>query len=250
MNTHSSHCLNCEYPLTGNYCVNCGQKSTTHRLSIKHFIEHDVIHGIWHVDRGILYTLKQVLTRPGHLGREYVSGKRMGQFSLVTMLLLLVGLFLFLMSLQDVQIPDIPIGISGTNIKKGSSPLVEVIAKYSKWALLISVPIMAKISMDIFKRLKYNYAEHLVVNGYFFAGIVCILIIFALLCLVPGITGLSIFWVELIAIIAYVFIAYKQLFAGSISTTKLSLNILLYFLAYLGYMSGILFAIVMVYMML
>jgi len=250
MNTHSSHCLNCEQPLAGNYCANCGQKAATHRLSIKHFVEHDVIHGIWHVDRGILYTLKHVLTRPGHLAREYVAGKRMGHFSLVTMLLLLVGLFLFLMSLQHMKLPDIRIGIVGTDITKGSNPLVEVISKYSKWALLISVPIMGKISMDIFKRLKYNYAEHLVMSGYFFTGIVCILIVFALLYLVPGIIGWPMFVVELVAIVAYMFVAYKQVLAGSISIGRLLFNMLLYFLAYLGYMAGILFAVVMVYMML
>jgi hypothetical protein len=47
-----------------------------HSYSIKHFIEQDLIHRIWHVDTGILFTIRELFTRPGHCVREFINGKR------------------------------------------------------------------------------------------------------------------------------------------------------------------------------
>src|SRR4051812_15937136 len=56
---HGHVCLNCGYEVINNFCSNCGQSTATHRLSIGHFVVHDLIHSIWHVDRGIFFTLKE-----------------------------------------------------------------------------------------------------------------------------------------------------------------------------------------------
>src|ERR1044071_7443960 len=98
MHTETTRCLNCDTELQGAYCFKCGQKASTHRFSASHFIAHELVHGIWHIDKGILYTLKHVLTRPGRLSREYIAGKRTGHFSLVTLLIFLVSLVLFILS--------------------------------------------------------------------------------------------------------------------------------------------------------
>lgn len=66
-------CLNCTAPVTQNYCANCGQKSTAHRYSIKHFLAHDFIYGVWYIDKGI-FTLKGLFARPGHSVREFIQG--------------------------------------------------------------------------------------------------------------------------------------------------------------------------------
>ena len=74
MTTHN--CLNCGKRLTDAFCSGCGQKADTHRITFKNFIFHDVLHGTFHLDRGILFTVKQALTRPGQAALDYISGKR------------------------------------------------------------------------------------------------------------------------------------------------------------------------------
>jgi len=71
----SSDCLNCPAPVTNNYCANCGQKSFTHRYSIKHFITHDFVHGIWDVDKGIYLPLKRFLYGRAQCARVYPGKK-------------------------------------------------------------------------------------------------------------------------------------------------------------------------------
>lgn len=103
----TENCLNCGNSVTDKYCATCGQKTTVHKYSLKHFIEHDLIHGIWHVDNGILFTLRELFTRPGHSIREFINGKRVGYFSFVTMLLLILGVSHFLGEDALVKLSDI-----------------------------------------------------------------------------------------------------------------------------------------------
>ena len=88
-------CLNCNQNIRSNYCDYCGQKASTHRYSVKHFIEHDFIHGVWHVDKGILFTLKALFTRPGHFVRNYIEGKRVNYFNFVSLLILIMAISAF-----------------------------------------------------------------------------------------------------------------------------------------------------------
>lgn len=71
-----SNCLNCSTELISTYCHICGQKANTHRITPRHFIMHDIVHGVLHLDKGILFTLKQAFTRPGYAVMDYIAGKR------------------------------------------------------------------------------------------------------------------------------------------------------------------------------
>src|SRR5215213_8947870 len=91
---HTIICKNCNQPFVGNFCNHCGQAANTHKLSL-HYIWHDLQHGLFHFDNGIFYTIKQLLTRPGHTIREFIQGKRVRHFkplSLVVVLATLYGL--------------------------------------------------------------------------------------------------------------------------------------------------------------
>src|SRR5215210_6273275 len=100
-------CKNCNNDFEGNFCNNCGQAADTHKLNL-HFIWHDIQHGLFHFDNGIFYTVKQLLTRPGHAIREFIDGKRVKHFkplSLVIVLATLYGLLYhyFIYDLFDVK---------------------------------------------------------------------------------------------------------------------------------------------------
>jgi hypothetical protein len=64
-------CLNCQAEIDKNYCSTCGEKTDIHRITVKHFLFHDLLHGVWHIDKGILFTLKETIVRPGSGTRLY-----------------------------------------------------------------------------------------------------------------------------------------------------------------------------------
>ena len=69
-----THCLNCQTELQGDYCHVCGQHATNARPTVKEFfLEYLNIAFIW--DTQFLKTIWQILRRPGHVTKEYISGK-------------------------------------------------------------------------------------------------------------------------------------------------------------------------------
>jgi len=72
--TNEGACLNCGTPLTGRYCVNCGQKAHVHRTLGAFF--HDLAHGVLHFEGKIWSTLPLLAWRPGELTRRYIDGER------------------------------------------------------------------------------------------------------------------------------------------------------------------------------
>ncbi|WP_199555618.1 DUF3667 domain-containing protein [Sandaracinobacteroides hominis] len=98
-------CLNCEAPLSGAYCSNCGQKAHLHR-SILHAVE-EFLHGILHFDSKLWHTLPLLLFRPGKLTWDYVHGHRARFISPVALFLLTVFTMFFVFGfLGSASAPD------------------------------------------------------------------------------------------------------------------------------------------------
>jgi hypothetical protein len=68
-------CLNCNNTIDKNFCNICGQKTSTHRFSIKHILDAGILNGIFMINKGFFFTIKELFTRPGHSIREYINGK-------------------------------------------------------------------------------------------------------------------------------------------------------------------------------
>ncbi|WP_046755539.1 DUF3667 domain-containing protein [Kordia jejudonensis] len=77
MTTETKQCSNCEYQLTRyhNYCPNCGQK-VDDKLSMR-VLFHNTIMNYFSVDARFFRSFIPLLIKPGHLAKEFVSGKRL-----------------------------------------------------------------------------------------------------------------------------------------------------------------------------
>jgi cbb3-type cytochrome oxidase subunit 3 len=85
------HCHNCGTAFSDNFCPRCGQRAEVGRVGWKSLKENIAL--LWGMDsRSLSYTLFQLLTRPGYLVRDYISGRRQVSFPPVKMLVI-VGLF-------------------------------------------------------------------------------------------------------------------------------------------------------------
>ena len=142
MNT-SKNCLNCGTEVSLNFCPKCGQKTTIHRYSFAHFVEHDLVHGIWHLDKGILFTIKKLLLQPGHSIREFLQGKRVNYFNVITLLILIMGLSYFLNEASPIKITDL---FSDEETKKAMSSIEKFSKEYPKLQLLLFIPVYSLFS--------------------------------------------------------------------------------------------------------
>lgn len=208
----SVNCKNCDEINTGNFCANCGQKASVHRYSFKHFIEHDLVHGIWHVDNGIFFTIKELFTRPGHSIREFINGKRVGYFSFITLLVLILGISHFLGEFTQVKMSD----LMPESSKGAMNELQEFTKKYPKSTLLLTIPFYSIFSFLWFRKSKLNLTEHFVLNSYKTVAESLIALIFIITTIFyTNIKVLTIFY-SLISILTlvYAFWFYKQFFSG------------------------------------
>jgi len=87
-------CANCQTPLIGPHCHECGQLAEDFHKSIwKLTVE--AVESLLHLDGRLFSTLPDLLRRPGKLTREYLEGKRASQVAPFRMFLviLLVAFF-------------------------------------------------------------------------------------------------------------------------------------------------------------
>lgn len=68
------NCKNCNTELNSKFCPDCGQPTNLKRID-GHYIIHEIEH-VLHFERGILYTVRGLITKPGQNIRNYLSENR------------------------------------------------------------------------------------------------------------------------------------------------------------------------------
>ncbi|WP_312192922.1 DUF3667 domain-containing protein [Sphingobacterium sp.] len=68
------NCKNCGTDIALKFCPNCGQPAVLKRIDA-HYITHEIEH-VLHFERGILYTVKELIVTPGQNVRKYISENR------------------------------------------------------------------------------------------------------------------------------------------------------------------------------
>jgi hypothetical protein len=68
-------CANCQTPLVGPFCSNCGQRHEPHVHSMREFAS-ETFESITHADSRLWRTLWYLISRPGFLTVEFLEGRR------------------------------------------------------------------------------------------------------------------------------------------------------------------------------
>ncbi len=232
-------CKNCNHKFEGNYCNNCGQTAETHEINFNSII-HEIQHGVFHVDKGILYTTKELLTRPGYTISDYLNGKRVKHFKPFGYVFILSATYAVLTEIsgKSNMFSDFLIGWNDSASEnpndKSSFLLVDVIqwmVNHYAYAVLFLIPIISLASYLCFFRTKFNYFQHLILNSYIVGQRTAVYLV--LLPFTYPITNQNlsdgIDWIKIVIGILLTCWSYYQFFS-SIKTTK---RILLIFLTYL-----------------
>ncbi len=149
-------CMQCGEHGNGDFCSHCGQSMAVDRLTV-HSILHEVFHFFTHLDKGFLYTLKMLFTKPGRMQKDYIDGHRSRYQKPFSMFFICGSITAF--ALYLIHKP------SGE-----PSRFEEVQADFTRhyYVLLQSIllPLYAFITWLLFKNHRINYAESLVMFAY------------------------------------------------------------------------------------
>ncbi len=178
-------CANCGLPSISNpqkHCHGCGQAVPVSRIDWA-FMRKELSQSVLQIERGTLFTLKALFTRPGHFLREYLQGKRAGHVKPLPLLMLsaaatlIVAKFTLQGVLIDADLSEQAHATLGDATRQQSLAIATLTAKFNQaqaWAnenltltTLIMLPFeAAAFKMAFGRRAKLNYPEWLVVTSY------------------------------------------------------------------------------------
>ncbi len=165
-----TNCKNCGHRFKGKFCNHCGQAAETHAMNF-HYLWHDIQHGLFHVDKGIVFTTKELFTRPGHTIREYIRGRRVSHFRPVSMVLILAGVYALLYHIFHIEMLKDRVKVSGqgqefVNLNNIVENLNLWMGEHYELVALIQLPFAALGTYLAFRKWGYNYVEHFILNAF------------------------------------------------------------------------------------
>ncbi|HWQ86868.1 DUF3667 domain-containing protein [Brevundimonas sp.] len=87
-------CANCQTPLAGPHCHQCGQLAEDFHKSVWKLIV-EAVESLLHLDGRLFSTLPNLIRRPGKLTRDYMEGKRASQVAPFRMFLVILLIAFF-----------------------------------------------------------------------------------------------------------------------------------------------------------
>ncbi|WP_234108821.1 MULTISPECIES: DUF3667 domain-containing protein [Chryseobacterium] len=262
MEKREKYCKNCcqHLILEQKFCHNCGQRADVHRINY-HFLLHEIQHGIFHVDKGILYTIKELFTRPGHTIREYIEGKRQSHFkpALLIMILATVTVLLnhwinggkYLMGntvsvngldktgeIQDEKFLKI-----ANSIGENFNIVVTWINAHFAISMLLMVPFFAFAFWVAFRKFRLNFPEWLVISSFVTGqGMVLYIILIVLAKKIANLN--SLFFLCLFGLILWTMLQFFNK-SGKISIAlRTFLALFIYYAIFVGLVLVFIFAII------
>lgn len=154
-------CKNCHQIYKGHYCNNCGQPAETHKINW-HFLWHDIQHGLLHFDKGILYSVRQLFTRPGDSIREFIDGKRVRHFKPLSLVVVLATLYGLLYHYFHINL----INVTSTDPKVNYLNFNEWMATHFSWVTIATIPFFTLGTYICFRNQGYNFIEYFILNTF------------------------------------------------------------------------------------
>lgn len=228
-------CQNCDHDYAGRFCSQCGQSAGTHRINW-HYLWHEIPHSVWHVDKGILFTLKELFTRPGHTVREFLAGKRVRHYRPLALILVLGTVLAILLNVLDVSLiketgkamKGVGIGAQGSQRAQDFQATINAkIEKYNNLLVILLLPLSSLFSWWFFRKKGFSYPELLVANT-FLANISMALSIVSVL-LFKAFSGsaaafLTVQTLTTLTGLGYTMWAYAQLYQGRVKPWRAALR--------------------------
>ncbi len=214
-------CLNCDAPLVGPYCSQCGQEAQELRVPFRRLVG-DLLREVLDLDSRFAVTFRRLLLSPGFLTREYRAGRRVRYLSPFRLYLMTSVVFLFLVTsfghgiriavrLPEGTAAEGPLSGGGFVQISGSTefmgplgPLVDRGLQVAReepdrvrtnffrawsWTMFLLMPAFALLISLFFRGSGAYFGEHLILALHFHAYQFAILSVALLLGLIQGVLG-------------------------------------------------------------
>ena len=179
-------CKNCNIEINSKFCPDCGQPTNLKRIDGKYII-HEIEH-VLHFERGILYTIRELVTNPGHNIRNYLSENRSRLVKPIIFIILTSLIYSITINIFHIEEQYVKFDGEGAKLATPNKIFLWIQGHYG-YANIIMGVFIAFWTKLFFKKYKYNFFEILIVLC-FVMGIA--MLIFTIFAILEGITGLKI----------------------------------------------------------
>jgi hypothetical protein len=178
-------CNNCNAEISSKYCSECGQPATLKRID-GHYIIHEIEH-ILHFERGILYTIKELLINPGQNIKNYLTTNRSRLVKPI--IFIIITSLIYTIAINVFHIEDKYVKFEGKNTHLNTpKKMFQWISTHYGYANLIMGMFIAFWIKLFFRKHSYNFFEILILLC-FTMGVG--MLIFALFALIQGVTKIN-----------------------------------------------------------
>ena len=192
------NCKNCNAEVNQNYCPNCGDATEVKRID-GHYIANEIGH-VLNFDRGILFTIKELIVRPGENVRNFISENRSRLVKPI--IFIIVTSLVYSLINHFFQIED-----GYVNYEENQPSTTGLIFKWVQdhygYANIIMGIFIAFWTKLFFRKYKYNFFEILILLC-FVMGIG--MLIYSVFALFQGLTHFDI--MQIAGIVGFVYSAW------------------------------------------
>jgi hypothetical protein len=151
------NCRDCSDVVTGNFCSNCGQPVKVKRVD-SHYIWHEIQH-ILHLEKGFLYTLRELSIRPGKNVREFIADNRNRLVKPVIFIIITSLIYSTIVHFFHIEDQYVNFESGTATATKAIFAWVEAHYGYSNILMGVFIALWLKL---FFKKHPYNFFEILI----------------------------------------------------------------------------------------
>lgn len=150
-------CEYCQHAMTGNFCSNCGRPKQLKRIDGKYIVSE--ISSVLNFDKGILFTIKELLIRPGHNVHNFIHKDR--NRLVKPIIFIIISSLIYTIAQQLLRFEDGYVSAGGF----GESAVTVIFAwiqqNYGYANILMAIMIALWIKV-FFRKYNYNFFEILI----------------------------------------------------------------------------------------
>lgn len=151
------NCKNCNTELNSKFCPDCGQPTNLKRID-GHYIIHEIEH-VLHFERGILYTVRELITKPGQNIRNYLSENRTRLVKPI--IFIIITSLIYTLISHFFHIEEEIVNFEGLEKSSIGTMLKWIQANYGYASILTGIFIAIWLKV-FFRKYGYNFFELLI----------------------------------------------------------------------------------------